>query len=59
MLGADLRRAIDDMAGGNMVPCVVTAMRTTQSVRDRTVLLRESVRPVGHRPEAGSRARRA
>ena len=61
--GTDLRRAIDDMAGGNMAPCLVTAMMRYRLVHlddsvgeDRTVLLRESVRLVGHRPGIRSRA---
>ena len=33
MLGVDLLRAIDDMAGGNMAPCLATAMRTTQTAQ--------------------------
>ena len=52
MPGTDLRRVIDDMSGGSMVPCLVT-LRLVQLGRlsrpgTRTVPLRETVRPVGH-----------
>ena len=44
--GSDLRRAIDDMAGGNMAPCLVTAM-----MRLRLVHLHE---PVGEGPHSAA-----